>query len=116
MRKDKKIITTDDKEIKLSPPPLLKIVDVHISEVAPSFYPDFTIRPSEVSGNAFPWLTADAVICKDCLDELMDPKNKRYHFTFLNSTQGGPRYTITYKLPYDRLNTIKSLVMTVAYQ
>lgn len=92
-------------EIKLSPPPLSKINNVYIYEVAPSFYRDFTIRPSEASGAAFPWTTADAAICKDCLDELMDPKNKRYLFPFINCTQCGPRYTITYQLPYDRPNT-----------
>lgn len=93
------------KEIKLSPPSLSKINDVHITEVAPSFYRGFIIRPSEVSGDAFPWITADAAMCKDCLDELIDPKNKRYRYPFINCTQCGPRYTITYKLPYDRPNT-----------
>ena len=93
------------REIKLNPPPLSKIDEVHIYPVAPSLYHDFTILPSDVSGEALPWITADAAICKACLDELMDPKNRRYCYPFINCTQCGPRYTITYNLPYDRPNT-----------
>lgn len=93
------------REIKLLPPPLSKIDEVQIYPVAPSFYQDFTILPSEVSGEALPWITADAAICKACLDELMEPQNRRYRYPFINCTQCGPRYTIIDKLPYDRPNT-----------
>ncbi|GGF18642.1 carbamoyltransferase [Halobacillus andaensis] len=92
-------------ELTFSHPPLAKIDELTTHQLAPSYYEDFTIIASEESGNALPWVSPDAAICVDCLEEFSNPENRRYLYPFINCTQCGPRYTITERLPYDRTHT-----------
>lgn len=45
---------------------------------------------------------ADAATCAACRSDLLDPKNRRYHYPFTNCTNCGPRFTIIRDIPYDR--------------
>lgn len=47
----------------------------------------------------------DIAICQECLKEIKNHKNRRYHYAFTNCTDCGPRYTIINSFPYDRVNT-----------
>ena len=65
----------------------------------------FEIRTSSDDGAHTTLVSPDIATCPDCLRELFDPADRRYHYPFINCTNCGPRFTIIRDLPYDRANT-----------
>jgi hydrogenase maturation protein HypF len=47
----------------------------------------------------------DIAICRACLSELFNPEDRRYFYPFTSCTDCGQRYSVAFKLPYDRENT-----------
>lgn len=89
-----------------APPPLARVDAVEALDVPQAAGEQaFVIAPSERHGRATAAIGADQAPCPRCLDELFDPRARRYRYPFLNCTDCGPRYTITRGLPYDRPQT-----------
>lgn len=55
--------------------------------------------------SARPGIGHDSVVCEDCLGEMFTPRGRRWRYAFTNCARCGPRYTISYGLPYDRSRT-----------
>ena len=91
--------------LKAELPPLARIDSLDISFRSPGLFTKFEITASEVVEDAFQPISPDVSICPDCLRELFDPANRRYHYPFINCTNCGPRFTIITDIPYDRPNT-----------
>ena len=93
-------------DIKEKLPPLARIEEMKISHLPLENYHNFTIRKSIVNEiNNFVLVSPDISICEDCLKELFDSSNRRFHYPFINCTNCGPRFTIIKDIPYDREKT-----------
>ncbi|WP_410498472.1 carbamoyltransferase HypF [Chitinibacter sp. S2-10] len=64
----------------------------------------FIIQDNQPTGKGAS-IGADLAPCADCLRDIFDAKNRRYHYPFTHCTCCGPRYTVTRNLPYTRSST-----------
>lgn len=87
-------------------PPLARINSVDsrsLGSTAPEG--SFSILPSVAGHSANTAIPPDIALCDDCLRELLDPADRRFHYPFINCTNCGPRFTIVETIPYDRPKT-----------
>ena len=85
-------------------PALARITSVTREAMAPVGDRTFSIVASRGSSGSAA-IPPDIATCVDCLRELFDPADRRFHYPFLNCTNCGPRLTIVLTVPYDRRNT-----------
>jgi hydrogenase maturation protein HypF len=84
-------------------PKIAKITEIS-EEKDNRIFSDFQILHSK-NGQRHSPIPIDIAICEDCITELYDKKNRRYHFPFTNCTICGARYSVITDLPYDRERT-----------
>jgi len=98
-------------------PPRSFIQSLESAYLDPVGYDTFEIRGSDSTGEATAIVLPDIATCPDCLDEVLDPADRRYRYPFTNCTNCGPRYSIIEGLPYDRpKTTMREFVMCRACQ
>ncbi|MBU3013937.1 carbamoyltransferase HypF [Poseidonibacter lekithochrous] len=86
-------------------PLLSKIDTIEHKEIEYKTFDSFEIIKTKSKGDVVVNIPPDVSICKECERELLDPKNRRYGYPFINCTHCGVRYSIIYNLPYDRKQT-----------
>jgi len=97
-------------DIKKKLPPLARIEKIEVNQLPLIGYKGFYIKKSIVKEeDGFVLVSPDISICKDCLQELFDPHNRRFRYPFINCTNCGPRFTIIKDIPYDREKTTMSI-------
>ncbi|HIE22763.1 MAG TPA: carbamoyltransferase HypF [Candidatus Korarchaeota archaeon] len=79
-------------EIRIENAPVLKLSGFSILKSGKSL-----VRPSMIP--------PDIGICNYCLEEIKDPKDRRYKYAFNACAWCGPRFSLIEKIPYDRENT-----------
>ena len=83
-------------------PPLAAISSLETCDLpASDTETGFVILPSS-DGSVEAQIAPDSALCADCLRELTDPADRRYHHPFITCTNCGPRWTIVTGIPYDR--------------
>ena len=88
-----------------NPPPGAFVLDVQSRPVRTKGLKDFQIVPSSRLSTEIPVFPPDLPLCENCLQEMKDPKDRRYAYPLISCTSCGPRYSILEQLPYDRENT-----------
>ncbi len=91
--------------LQSEPPALARVEKVtHDLAQTTSGMSGFSIAASK-TGKTQTGIAPDMATCPDCLAELFDPADRRYRHPFINCIHCGPRYTLTARMPYDRVNT-----------
>jgi len=91
--------------IEREKPPRAYIQSLESSFLDPVGHTGFEVRESGVGGRKTALVLPDIATCADCLREILDPRDRRYHYPFTNCTNCGPRFSIIEGLPYDRPRT-----------
>ncbi len=86
-------------------PPTSIIDEVEIYFEKPRGYREFTILKSSKETIKRSMIPPDFSICSDCLREILDKNNRRYRYAFNSCAWCGPRFSMMYRIPYDRENT-----------
>ncbi len=89
-------------------PPLARIDSVVSELINLRHEQAFRIAQSQASETRRALISPDTATCDDCVREVCDPTDRRYHYPFLNCTNCGPRFTIVQDVPYDRVKTTMS--------
>ena len=92
-------------EVVNSKPKVSVITSHSINEIELMQFTDFSIYKTESNQELNLPLTPDFAICDSCKTEVLDKKNRRYNYPFTTCVHCGPRYSITTKYPFDRINT-----------
>ncbi len=88
-----------------NPPTGALVLDVRTREIPAKGLADFRILPSVCRSQEIPVFPPDLPLCGRCLEEMKNPKDRRYAYPLISCTSCGPRYSILESLPYDRENT-----------
>lgn len=86
-------------------PPLARIDSLENISGEYVGYTSFQILQSQTQNDKSALVSPDIAVCENCLQEMYDPKDRRYAYPFINCTDCGPRYSIMETLPYDRPHT-----------
>ena len=86
-------------------PPIAKIDSMEVCEIDAENYSDFEIIESKDTYSGVSVIPPDIAICDKCLEEIRNPKDRRYKYAFNACTDCGPRFTVIDSVPYDRIRT-----------
>lgn len=86
-------------------PPLARITSLTPRELEVQAEAAFRIVSSRLGTPPKALISPDVAVCADCLREMMNPRDRRFRYPFINCTNCGPRFTIIHDIPYDRPRT-----------
>lgn len=83
-------------------PPQARLQSCTAENMPLQHFTDFRIEESQSEDSHQLHVSPDLATCADCLADIHDPANRRYHYPFTSCARCGPRLTIVNALPYDR--------------
>ncbi|MEW6051203.1 MAG: carbamoyltransferase HypF [Candidatus Zixiibacteriota bacterium] len=86
-------------------PPLSRLTGLSVEHISADGGTTFAIIGSKDALSPQTIIPPDIATCDDCLRELFDPTDRRFHYPLINCTNCGPRFTIVEGVPYDRPST-----------
>jgi len=90
--------------LKREKPPRAVVKTLSYERITPKGHSGFRVEQT-VSEEVETLCPPDVAVCQDCLNELLNPSDRRHLYPFINCINCGPRFTILERLPYDRVNT-----------
>ena len=93
------------RQLKTEAPPVSRIESIKTSRQPVTGYHGFEIKTSKTQEGKYQLISPDIATCQQCLNEVLDPADRRYRYLFTNCTNCGPRFTIIKDIPYDRPGT-----------
>lgn len=92
------------RQIESDPPPLAHIESIKIHDFVGHLPPEFRIGEM-AQGKARTQIAPDAEMCPACVDEILTPGSRHFHYPFTSCAHCGPRLSIIEAIPYDRART-----------
>mgnify|MGYP001626166442 CR=1 FL=1 len=97
------------KKLMSEKPPTSRVEGIEIEVLSgEGGFRDFKILSSDIRAIKRSMIPPDFAICDECLKEVLDPQDRRYRYAFNSCAWCGPRFTMMYRVPYDRENTSMS--------
>ena len=93
------------RRIRGEAPPAALVDEIRAEPIPFERVTGFEIESSEAGEGRRVSIPPDLATCPECLQEVLDPSDRRYLYPFTNCTACGPRYTIARDVPYDRART-----------
>jgi hydrogenase maturation protein HypF len=88
------------------PPDGSQIESIEVRELPSTGRHGFSISGSRAEPHAAPTrIPPDRALCRECLDDLFDPGNRRHRYAFTHCASCGPRASVLVGLPFDRKRT-----------
>jgi hydrogenase maturation protein HypF len=93
-------------------PPLARVAGQTIQSRPARGATAFSVQKSDRLEGGFVLVPPDIAMCPSCHQELLDPRDRRHRYPFINCTDCGPRLTIIEDIPYDRpMTTMRTFTM-----
>ncbi len=102
---DKNLINAFLENLEKEKPQISSIEEIILEERLPNNYHTFEIKESIEEGSKVTFIPPDIAICNKCIEDIKNPRSRRYKYPFTNCTNCGPRFSIIKKIPYDRNST-----------
>jgi hydrogenase maturation protein HypF len=90
-------------------PPNAKILNMVLEEIDIVGYEDFVILKSKQEAVYKSMIPPDIAICRDCIREILDSRSRFYRYHWNSCAWCGPRFSMMYRIPYDRENTAMAI-------
>ncbi len=91
--------------LRCSLPPLARLESTVIEELQPRGDRGFVVDATIVARRRRARIPADTRVCGDCRAEMDAVGNRRRRYIFTTCTNCGPRFSLSFDLPYDRERT-----------
>src|ERR1700730_13700057 len=79
-------------------PPLAKITGIVPRDADLEQEATFRIKARSMRAAARALISPDVSVCEDCLREMLNPRDRRFRYPFINCTNCGPRFTIIHDI------------------
>jgi hydrogenase maturation protein HypF len=91
-------------ELETAGPPGARVTELESRRIPVAGTPLFEIRQSHAIGRGGS-VPKDRRPCVECLTEMSEPDDRRYHYPFIACSSCGPRFSLIESMPFDRERT-----------